>query len=160
MNPFNAAPWPATLAQADTSAAPGSSPATAPLDTSPPPAAAAEGAAGDGTTQAPGSPAAPGATNPDGSAAPVSPLSGLLFPMILIIGLLFIFTMGSGRKEKKRRAQLMADLRKGAKVQTVGGVLGTVVEVRDDEVVVKVDENSNTRMRFAKSAISNVISDD
>lgn len=157
MNPFNVAPWPATLAQADTSAAPGSAPASAPLDTSPPPAAAAEGTVGDATTQAPG---APGVTNPDGTATtPANPLSGLLFPMILIIGLLFIFTMGSGRKEKKRRAQLMADLSKGAKVQTVGGVLGTVVEVRDDEVVVKVDESSNTRMRFAKSAISNVTSE-
>lgn len=153
MNPFHATIWPATLAQADESPAPGS----APLDTSPPPAAA-EGAATDATTQAPG---AAGTTNPDGTTAPPpNPLSGLLFPMILIIGLLFIFTMGSGRKEKKRKAEMMANLNKGAKVQTVGGVLGTIVEVRDDEVVVKVDENSNTRMRFAKSAIGSVISDE
>lgn len=157
MNPFHATIWPATLAQADESAAPGSAPASAPLDTSPPPAAA-EGAATDATTQAPG---APGTTNPDGTTtSPSNPLSGLLFPMVLIIGLLFIFTMGSGRKEKKRKAEMMSNLNKGAKVQTVGGVLGTIVEVRDDEVVVKVDENSNTRMRFAKSAIGSVTSED
>ncbi|MEO0514584.1 MAG: preprotein translocase subunit YajC, partial [Planctomycetota bacterium] len=143
-------------AQADTSAPP----ASAPLDTSPPPAAAtdaAPGNPGDATTQAPGT---PGSTAPGGAATPpANPLSGLLFPMILIIGLLFIFTMGSGRKEKKRKAELMANLSKGAKVQTVGGILGTIVEVRDDEVVVKVDESSNTRMRFSKSAISSATSE-
>ena len=55
---------------------------------------------------------------------------------------------------------MLATLAKGAKVTTVGGVLGTVVEVRDEEVVVKVDENSNTRMRFAKSAINAVTAEE
>ncbi|MEM1110129.1 MAG: preprotein translocase subunit YajC [Planctomycetota bacterium] len=151
MNLFSASPWPVTLAQADTSPALGN----APVDTSPPPAATVEGATGEaGTTP-------PGAVGPDGATGPApSPLSGLFLPLILIIGLLFIFTMGSGRKEKKRRAELMANLAKGAKVQTVGGVLGKVIEVRDDEVVVKVDESTNTSLRFAKSAISSVIKDD
>ena len=52
----------------------------------------------------------------------------------------------------------MASLAKGSKVQTIGGILGTVVEVRDDELIVKVDENSNTRLRFAKSAVTTVLS--
>ncbi|MEM7625204.1 MAG: preprotein translocase subunit YajC [Planctomycetota bacterium] len=139
--------WPVTLAQADTSPVPGSAPAGSAGTTSP---------SGD-TTAAPGADGAPtnGTTGQSGS-----PFAGILFPMILVLGVLFIFSMSSGRKEKKRRAELLANLSKGVKVQTVGGVLGTVVEVRDDEVLVKVDENSNTRMRFAKSAISTVTSED
>ncbi|MEL7087481.1 MAG: preprotein translocase subunit YajC [Planctomycetota bacterium] len=151
MNVSDFSAWPAALAQADNSPAPASAPAGAPADHSPAPAA------GDGTTTTQGADGTPagGQTQPQGN-----PFGGILIPMILVLGVLFIFSMGSGRKEKKRRAQLLADLSKGAKVQTVGGVLGTVVEVRDDEVLVKVDENSNTRMRFAKSAISTVLSED
>lgn len=151
MNLFDISAWPVTLAQTDSSPAPASAPAGAPSDTSPAPSAGGDTTATEGADGAP----------VDGKeAASGSPFSGILFPMILVLGVLFIFSMGSGRKEKKRRAQLLADLSKGAKVQTVGGVLGTVVEVRDDEVLVKVDENSNTRMRFAKSAISTVLSED
>jgi len=54
---------------------------------------------------------------------------------------------------------MLAALKKGDKVQTAGGILGTVVEVRDSEVVVKVDENANTRLRFARSAIQAVLDD-
>ncbi|MBB6430578.1 preprotein translocase subunit YajC [Algisphaera agarilytica] len=144
MNPFIDSTWPVTLAQADDSVAP----ASAELNS------AVEGAPGAAGTQAPGG-------TQDGEATPsASPLSALLFPMILVIGLLFIFSMSGNRKEKKRRAELMANLSKGAKVQTVGGVIGKVVEVRDDEVLVKVDENTNTSLRFAKSAISSVTSED
>jgi preprotein translocase subunit YajC len=80
--------------------------------------------------------------------------------MLLILGLvvlgLWAFTAMGQRKEKKKREQMEQSLKKGAKVQTAGGILGTVVEVRNDEVVVKVDENANTRMRFTRSAIKSV----
>ena len=78
---------------------------------------------------------------------------------ILVLVVMWVFLIGGQRKEKKKRAALLAALSKGDKVQTVGGVLGTVVEVRDSEVIVKVDENANTRMRFSRSAIQAVIND-
>ena len=148
MNPPTFTSWPVTLAQA--------------TDDSLPPASSAPPAAGsDGATV----PAADGTSAPaDGAGAaapaPVSPFDGILLPMLLVLGVLFFFSMTGGRKEKKRRAQMLSDLKKGNKVQTAGGVLGTIVEVRDDEVLVKVDENSNTRMRFAKSAITAVTNDE
>lgn len=162
MNLHDAPIWPTTLAQATPETTTDSAPA-APIDTAKPPGAAGAdpSTTGDGTTATTTAPGTPGAPGPDGGAPPPSPFGGnFMFIMILIIGMLFIFTMGSGRKEKKRRAAMLEQLTKGAKVQTVGGVLGTIVEVRDDEVVVKVDENSNTRMRFAKSAINAVTSED
>ncbi len=164
-----AASWPLMLAQE--TAPPGDAPGTpapgtpagnnAPADTSPPPASSngdgtsAPGATG--TTQAPGTPG--NGQNPD-AAPPPGGMGSLFLPLILVFVVLMLFTMGGGRKEKKRRAALLSSLRKGSKIQTVGGVLGTVVEVRDDEVLVKVDENANTRIRFAKSAINAVTSEE
>ena len=76
--------------------------------------------------------------------------------ILLIMGVFLIFMMGGQRKEKKKRAQLLASLSKGDKVQTLGGILGTVVELRDNEIVLKVDENANTRIKFSRSAIQSV----
>lgn len=80
--------------------------------------------------------------------------------LILIIGMmvLWIFLLGGGsRKQKKKQAEMLASMSKGSKVVTIGGIKGSVVEVRDDEVVVKVDENNNTRMKFSRDAIRTVV---
>ncbi len=78
-------------------------------------------------------------------------------PFLLIIGV-FWFLMARGRsRERARYEQMLNSLKKGDRVQTIGGVLGTVVDVRDHEVVVKVDETTNTKVRFVKSAIREVL---
>jgi preprotein translocase subunit YajC len=51
---------------------------------------------------------------------------------------------------------MLSSLRKGDKITTIGGVVGTVMEVRDDEITVKVDESGNVRMKFARWAIRGV----
>ncbi len=109
-----------------------------------------------------GQTAQPGQT---GQPSTTPPGSGGLFGnptfmiVILIFVLLWVFLLGGNRKEKKRRKALLETLSKGQRVQTVGGIKGSVVEVRDDEVVVKVDENANTRLRFSKAAIQTVFED-
>lgn len=50
---------------------------------------------------------------------------------------------------------MLAALKKGDKVQSIGGIRGVVQNVSDDTVVVKVDDN--TKMEFAKSAIGDVL---
>jgi preprotein translocase subunit YajC len=107
------------------------------------------------TTQAPG-----GQTPIDPNAAPNNappPGAGSLWIWLLPLALIFIMLSMGGRKEKKKHAKMMATLAKGDRIRTVGGILGTVVEVRDDEIVVKVDENANTRLRFARSAIAAIL---
>jgi len=89
----------------------------------------------------------------DTAANPGLPMVYWLLPLALIF---FMFSMG-GRKDKKKRAKMMAAMAKGDKVQTVEGILGTVVEIRDDEIIVKVDENANTRLRFSRSAIQSIL---
>ncbi len=71
--------------------------------------------------------------------------------------LLIVFMMFNGRKQKKQRQQMLAAIKRGDRVQTVGGVIGSVLEVRENEIVLKVDEGSNTKMRFARSAIQGVV---
>ena len=97
--------------------------------------------------------AATGAAAPQ--AAPAGP--GFMIMMVVLLGAMILFSFVSARREKKKRAELLDNIKKHDKVLTIGGVVGTVVEMKDDSVVLKVDETSNTRITFTKTAISQVI---
>jgi preprotein translocase subunit YajC len=101
---------------------------------------------------------AEGAADPSGAAPPPAPFGGgFLFLLLgLMVVMLLLSSMGQ-RKEKKRRQELLSSLSRHDRVQTTGGVIGTITEIRGDEVVVKVDESTNTKIRFAKSAVQAVL---
>jgi preprotein translocase subunit YajC len=85
------------------------------------------------------------------------PQSGLDWKFLAIVGggfiLLYVFMGSSRRKQQKKRREMLENIKKGDKVITIGGIVGNVVEVRDDEITVKVDDT--TRMRFARWALRN-----
>ncbi len=113
--------------------------------------AGAPGAAG--AKQAAGGPAS-------GPGAGANPFGGPMF-WVLMLGVLVLFVFmsrGKSKDEKKRKAMLNA-LAKGDRVLTIGGLYGSVVDIRDDEVVLKVDESNNVKMHYAKSAIQRVLMD-
>ena len=85
---------------------------------------------------------------------------GPMFPIILIMVVLYVFMIRSKKSQERQRHDMLNQLKRGDRVQTIGGILGTVVEAREDEVVLKVDEGSNTKMRFTRSAIHRVVEAD
>lgn len=107
-----------------------------------------------GTTLQPSGGGTQAATQPQG------PGSGTMLLMIMMpVVLIVVWFMGS-RADKKRRAEhaaTLAGLQRNDKVQTIGGVLGTVAEINDNEVILKTDEITNTRIRVVRSAISTVL---
>lgn len=90
---------------------------------------------------------------------PQSPATIMLFGIVLMV-VVFYFVLSRGNKKQQReRQQLLDSLTKNTKVMTVGGVVGTIVSVRDKYVVLKVDEATNTKMTFLKSAIQGLLGD-
>ena len=87
-------------------------------------------------------------------------LGNPMFLMLLLVGVLWVFMLGGKRKEEKQRTSMLSQLKKGDRIQTVGGVLGTVIEARENEVLVKVDETTNAKIRFTRSAIHRVLEDE
>jgi preprotein translocase subunit YajC len=88
------------------------------------------------------------------------PFGGLLFPMLLLfLVMMILFTVLGQRRDKKRRQAMLGSVKKHDKVQTVGGVIGSIVEIKPDTIVLKVDESSNIRITFARSAIQHVLTD-
>ena len=72
--------------------------------------------------------------------------------VILIFYFLIIRPQNKKQKETKR---MLAEIKKGDKVVTIGGIRGTVQTVRDETVVVKVDDT--TKLEFSKSAVSAIV---
>lgn len=99
-------------------------------------------------------------TQPAADAPGFFDLRNPLFPLLLMI-IVFMFIMSRGRsKERQRYEQMLNSLKRNDRVMTVGGVIGTVVDTREGEVVLKVDETNNVKMRFSRSAIKEVLQPD
>lgn len=88
--------------------------------------------------------------------------AGALFLPAVMIAMV-VFMLLSARSQKRRETQerekMFARLAKNDRVLTVGGVIGTILTVKDNEVVLKVDETTNTKMTFVKSAIQRILTD-
>lgn len=134
----------------------------------PPPPDTGDAAPGPGPAPAPdgAAPVEGQPANGEGQQVPQAPQprpgGGEWFlPVMLLLFLVVMFgmTFMSQRREKKKRQQMLSEMRKNDRVVTIGGIIGTVVELRDNEIVLKVDESSNTRMRFSRAAIQSVIND-
>jgi preprotein translocase subunit YajC len=82
---------------------------------------------------------------------------GPFFLPVLAIAVLFMF-MGRGKsKDEKQRQEMLKQLKRGDRIQTIGGIQGAVVRAEESRVEVKVDESSNTKIWFARTAIARVI---
>ena len=79
----------------------------------------------------------------------------MLLPFALIIGVFYFLIIRPQSKKQKETKAMLSSLRKNDRVATIGGIRGTIVSVKDDTVIVKVD--NNVKMEFSKSAISAVI---
>lgn len=100
-----------------------------------------------------GAPSGPAGTGP----APVDPGFNILLLILPILVLMVVFSAVAQRKEKKRRESLLSAIKKHDRVLTSGGVIGSVIETSGDTVVLKVDENSNVRMTFSRSAVQQIL---
>jgi len=86
-------------------------------------------------------------------AGPFGDSSILLLMVGLFAAFYFIILMPMKRREKKEREDLFSKLKKNDEVLTSSGLIGIVAMVKDDEVVLKVDESSNVRLRVLKSTV-------
>jgi preprotein translocase subunit YajC len=99
----------------------------------------------------------PPTTEPGQPAQPSSPFGGpMIWGLFALIILMFWWSSRSKKKQEQKHRDMLSALKKGDKITTIGGIIGTVIEVREDEVLVKVDETNNVRMRFIRGAIRDV----
>ena len=86
-------------------------------------------------------------------AAPAA--QGSSWSMWIMLALIFVvmwfFMIRPQRKQQKELQNFRDSLKKGDKVVTIGGIYGTVAEIKEDSVLIEVD--SNVKIRVSKQAL-------
>ena len=80
-------------------------------------------------------------------------------PFILIFAVMYLFMFRGPKKKQQEHQKMVSSLSKNDRIRTIGGIYGTVLDVRDDEIVLKIDESTNTKMRVSPQAIATVLKD-
>jgi preprotein translocase subunit YajC len=77
--------------------------------------------------------------------------------IILLFLVMWLFMIRPQRKQQKELEKFRSELKKGDKVVTTGGIYGTVAEIQDRSVLIKVD--GETKLRVDKNSIVKDYSD-
>jgi preprotein translocase subunit YajC len=78
-----------------------------------------------------------------------------LAPLVLIFVVFYFLLIRPQQKKMKTHRDMIAALRRGDKVLTGGGIIGTVVKAEDNELLVEIAKD--VRVRVARSTISEVL---
>ena len=82
---------------------------------------------------------------------------GMLIPLLLIVLIMYFFMIRPQNKKQKETEKMIAALKKGDKVVTIGGIHGVISSTKENTVIVKVDDGA--KIEFNRSAIATVITD-
>jgi preprotein translocase subunit YajC len=85
-------------------------------------------------------------------------LSGLALPILFFVVLYFLMIAPNQKKQKKWQ-EMLSQLKSGDRVTTNGGIRGTVLTVKDDVVILRVQPDG-VKLEFVKSAIAAVTTDE
>ena len=77
--------------------------------------------------------------------------------MILIFVVMYFFMVRPQQKKQKEIVKWRESLKKGDKIVTVGGIYGTIAEVKDTFLLVEVD--NNVKLRVDKTSVVKDITD-
>lgn len=87
---------------------------------------------------------------PGGAASPLF----TFLPLILVFVVFWLFIIRPQRKRDAERKGMIAAVKKGDKILTIGGVHATVQQVDETSVLAQID--TNTKIRLEKSAIASI----
>ena len=85
-------------------------------------------------------------------------LLSLLFtaaPLILMFALMYFLMIRPEKKRKKKEAEMLAALKHGDRICTIGGIYGTIMDIKDDTITLAVGRD-NLSMVVARWSIRSV----
>lgn len=78
----------------------------------------------------------------------------LLLPLLLI-PVLYLMLFRPQQKRQKQWQEMLAALKTGDRITTAGGLRGTILNIKDDTIVIRVPPD-NIKLEVAKNAIASV----
>jgi preprotein translocase subunit YajC len=85
--------------------------------------------------------------------APGNPMGTTIMMLAIMFGLLYFMMIRPENKRKKEAEKMRSSVKNGDKITTIGGIVGTVVNVKENNIVIETSADQ-VRVEFAKWAIS------
>jgi len=95
------------------------------------------------------------ATEEVGAVGGIGALIGTLMPLLLMFVIFYFMLIRPQRKKDKQVKDMLAALKHGDRVCTIGGIYGTITAIKDDTIELAVS-NEDTKLVVARWAIRNV----
>jgi preprotein translocase subunit YajC len=94
-----------------------------------------------------------------GDARPGADMIQFLTLISMLFLLYYFMILSPDRRRSKEKKQLLDGLKKNDKVVTIGGIFGVVANVKagEDEVVLKIDEDKDVKLRVTRSSIAQIL---
>jgi len=86
-------------------------------------------------------------------AAAAGGMGSTIVMMVAMLAIFYFMLIRPENKRKKEAEQMRSSVRKGDKITTIGGIIGTVVDVKENNIVIETSADQ-VRIEFAKWAIS------
>ena len=80
---------------------------------------------------------------------------GIFLPLILMLAMLYFLMIRPESKRKKQAEEMRSSLKKGDQITTIGGIIGKIVQVTDENIVIETSDD-RVRMELTKWAVSSV----
>ncbi|MEB2308118.1 MAG: preprotein translocase subunit YajC [Candidatus Brocadiaceae bacterium] len=95
------------------------------------------------------------------SSSPGGMLS-MLLPFILMFVVMYFLILRPQKRKEKERKILLSRIKKNDRVVTAGGIHGLITSVRENEIILRVDDAKDVKLKIDRSAIVTVleVSDD
>ena len=77
----------------------------------------------------------------------------MIIMLVVMLGVFYFFMIRPENKRKKEAEQIRSSVKNGDKITTIGGIVGTVVDVKEDRIVVETSADQ-VRVELMKWAIS------
>jgi preprotein translocase subunit YajC len=84
-------------------------------------------------------------------------MMGMMIPMLLIFGIFYFMMIRPQQRKEKERQRMISELRAGQRVMFGAGLIGKVVECRDDIFVITIANGVN--IEVARGSVSRVLQD-
>lgn len=85
-------------------------------------------------------------------------MSALIIQFAIIIAIFYFLLIRPQKKQQQKIQNMLDNLQVNDKVITVGGIVGKVVKIKDDEVLIETGSGAEkSQIKFQKSAIGKVL---
>lgn len=89
----------------------------------------------------------------EGGAMPGADMTTTIIMLVLMIGVFYFLLIRPENKRKKEAEQLRSNLHTGDNITTIGGITGTVVDIKEDRFVIETGAD-RVRLELMKWALS------